>query len=64
MNEEDKQRFARYRPGWIEPDESQSDTDTTEIKDSKNKLGFIDKDKISVNQDELVKEVIKSSVKK
>ena len=63
MNEEDKKRFARYRPGWIEPEESQSDTDTTEPTDSKNKLGFIDKDKISVNQDELLKEVIKSSGK-
>jgi hypothetical protein len=58
MNEEDKKRFARYRPGWIEPEESQSDNETNEHVENKNKLGYIDKDKIMVNQDELVKEVI------
>lgn len=62
MNEQDKKRFARYRPGWIESEESQSDTESNET--IKNKLGYIDKDKIMVNQDELVKEVIKLSVKK
>ena len=63
MNEEDKKRFARYKPGWIEPEESQSDTETNEAVENRNKLGYIDKDKIMVNQDELVKEVIQSTVK-
>ena len=55
MNEEDKQRFARYRKGYIEPVESVNNTvDDNKLK-KKQTLGYIEK--IEVNTDSLVKEI-------
>jgi hypothetical protein len=61
MNEEDKKRFARYYPGYIEPPE-QDDTlenDTLEndnSNDKKNVLGYIDK--INIDKEKLVNDAI------
>ena len=61
MNEEDKKRFARYYPGYIETPE-QDDTlenDTLEndnSNDKKNVLGYIDK--INIDKEKLVNDAI------
>jgi hypothetical protein len=64
MNEEDKKRFARYLPGYIEPPEvvPSMDDDTkpeTKLNSEKVKdtLGFVEK--INVNQDDLINQVLK-----
>jgi hypothetical protein len=54
MNEEDKKRFARYRPGYIE-----SESDDEQHEKNKEKLGYIEK--IEVNQEELVNGIINES---
>ena len=51
MNEEDKKRFARYRPGFIEPDSEDDETNLT------TKIGFIEN--VNINQESLVNEVLK-----
>lgn len=67
MNEDDKKRFARYRPGYIEPPEPEEskNQDTTNIKPSeknvksekvKDTLGFVEK--IDVNPNDLIHQVI------
>ena len=55
MNEEDKQRFARYRKGYIEPVESINNTNDDNKLKKKQTLGYIEK--IEVNTDSLVKEI-------
>jgi hypothetical protein len=53
MNEEDKQRFARYRPGYIEPPPTQEDEKSNNAKD---KLGFVEK--INIDPNDLINQVI------
>ena len=59
MNEEDKQRFARYRKGYIEPVESINNTNDDNKMKKKQTLGYIEK--IEVNTDSLVKEITKKT---
>jgi hypothetical protein len=69
MNVEDRTRFARYYPGYIEPpeadtsdneknQENQGNEETIDKKttDKKNILGYIDK--ISIDKDKLVMDTI------
>lgn len=65
MNEADKKRFARYRPGYIEPppqeleDAENQETNNGNRKTSekvKDTLGFVEK--INVNQDDLINQVL------
>ena len=64
MNEEDKQRFARYRKGYVEPIENINNhhnnhtVDDNKLK-KKQTLGYIEK--IEVNTDSLVKEITKNT---
>jgi len=66
MNEADKKRFARYRPGYIEPPSqpeikdvenqetnNEKNTKSEKVKDT---LGFVEK--INVNQDDLINQVL------
>lgn len=55
MNEEDKKRFARYRPGFKEPDSD--DEKTNKEKASKNKIGFVEN--IDIDQENLINNVLK-----
>jgi len=61
MNEEDKKRFARYRPGYIEPP-SPPNNEEVEKKDIKNSekvkdtLGFVEK--IELDPNDLINQVI------
>ncbi len=58
MNEDDKKRFARYRPGYIEPPENEQ-TINQDIKASekvKDTLGFVEK--IEVDPNDLINQVI------
>ncbi len=59
MNEEDKQRFARYRKGYVEPVESVNNTNDDNKLKKKQTLGYIEK--IEVNTDSLVKEITKTT---
>jgi len=59
MNEEDKQRFARYRKGYVEPIESINNTNDDNKLKKKQTLGYIEK--IEVNTDSLVKEITKNT---
>jgi hypothetical protein len=59
MNEEDKQRFARYRKGYVEPIESVNNTNDDNKLKNKQTLGYIEK--IEVNTDSLVKEITKNT---
>lgn len=56
MNKEDKERFARYRKGYIAPENE--DENTLDILDKKKKtqMGFIDNIEVKVNN--LVKDII------
>jgi hypothetical protein len=52
MNDEDKKRFARYYPGYIEPLESIEDDDKSNQTEKKNILGYIDK--IAIDKEKLI----------
>ena len=54
MNDEDKQRFARYKKGYIHPIDEYDVNDINNNK--KNKIGFIDK--IDVKMNVLVSDII------
>ena len=54
MNDEDKKRFARYRKGYIEPENE--DEKEEPINNNNNKIGFVEK--IDINQDDLVSKVL------
>lgn len=59
MNEEDRKRFARYYPDYIEPpeeDNSDKDVDSDNNEEKKNILGYIDK--INIDKDKLISETI------
>ena len=70
MNEEDKKRFARYRPGYKEPPppptdleakngKKQADTSLSADKDKdkvKDTLGFVEE--IEIDPDDLISQVI------
>jgi len=61
MNEEDKKRFARYRPGYIEfpPLPDNEEVDKKDIKNSekvKDTIGFVEK--IEIDPNDLINQVI------
>ncbi len=61
MNEEDKKRFARYRPGYIEPPSTldNEEANKQDIKNSekvKDTLGFVEK--IDIDPNDLINQVI------
>ena len=62
MNEEDKKRFARYYPGYVEPqinDEDNLDNENTNENTNENKknvLGYIAK--IDIDKDKLINDTI------
>ena len=65
MNEEDKKRFARYYPGYIEPPEQddtlendtpENDNSNDNSNDKKNVLGYINK--INIDKEKLVNDAI------
>jgi len=55
MNTEDKKRFARYQPCYIEPP-LDPELQENEITDKKNILGYIDK--INIDKNKLVLDTI------
>lgn len=60
MNEVDRNRFARYKPGYIESLEKELDQSNVvqpNIINIINKIGFIDK--IDINQENLVNDILK-----
>jgi hypothetical protein len=62
MNTEDRARFARYRPGYIDhpsDEELESKKDSKDSKDSKDntKVGYVEK--IDINQDDLINKVLR-----
>jgi len=64
MNVEDRKRFARYYPGYIEPPEEleileNEENQEKEIIDKKNILGYIDK--INFDKDKLIIDTIMNS---
>ena len=70
MDEEDRKRFARYYPGYVEPPEESQSSDEDKItnpddnKDEKlikTKLGYIKA--ISVDKESLIKNVINKKQK-
>lgn len=65
MNKEDKERFARYRKGYIEPENDNSNNIDNLFnidKKKKTQIGFIDN--IDVKIDNLIKNVIDSKASK
>lgn len=60
MNEVDKKRFARYRPGYIEPQiQEDEDTINNENKNSekvKDTLGFVEK--IDIDPNDLINQIL------
>ena len=61
MNNEDKKRFARYRPGYIEPPPTidNAEADNKDIKNAekvKDTLGFVEK--IEIDPNDLINQVI------
>ena len=56
MNQEDKERFARYRKGYIQPIEDNEDNNSSNTYNIKNKIGVINK--IDINTNVLIKDVI------
>jgi len=61
MNEEDRNRFARYRPGYKEPPQKEEDTkDLKQSEKVKDTLGFVDK--IVINQDDLIQKVLSEMI--
>jgi hypothetical protein len=61
MNEEDKKRFARYYPDYVEPPEQDNEADNSTNLDKKNILGYIDK--IVIDKDKLINDTINHSNK-
>jgi hypothetical protein len=71
MNTEDRTRFARYYPGYIEPPEAdtsdneknqenqKNEDENKETTDKKNILGYIDK--ISIDKNKLVMDTLINS---
>ena len=61
MNIEDRKRFGRYYPGYIDlPEEIEiSDNENKDITDKKNILGYINK--INIDKDKLVMDTIMDS---
>ena len=61
MNIEDRKRFGRYYPGYIDlPKEIEiSDNENKDITDKKNILGYINK--INIDKDKLVMDTIMDS---
>jgi hypothetical protein len=58
MNEEDKKRFARYKPGYIEP-EFDENQDEINLEKTKQKIGYINK--VEINPNELINKIITES---
>ena len=56
MNEEDKQRFARYRPGYKEPPPLENELDIKKSEKVKDTLGFVEN--IEIDPDDLVNQVL------
>ena len=61
MNDEDRQRFARYYPGYVEPPEiieedNDDDKNNENQSEKKNILGYIDK--IDINKNKLIIDTI------
>jgi hypothetical protein len=64
MNDIDRKRFARYYPGYIEPEELQDDTNEDETSNNVNTekkhiLGYIEK--IDFDKDKLINETISNT---
>jgi hypothetical protein len=66
MNDEDRKRFARYYPGYVEPPEIiEEDNDNDNNKNNENQsekkhiLGYIDK--IDINKNKLIIDTIVSN---
>lgn len=69
MNKEDKQRFARYYPGYVEPPECDNDNNDANdandgngndnSKEKKNILGYIEK--IDIDKDKLIIDAINTN---
>jgi hypothetical protein len=55
MNNDDKKRFARYKPDFKEPENEDEKEDDKLANNSK--IGFVEK--IDVNQDDLVSRVLR-----
>ena len=62
MNKEDKIRFARYYPGYIETnsdiENKTIDNTNTNNNNNNNKLGYINE--IKIDKNELIENIIKS----
>jgi hypothetical protein len=60
MNQEDKKRFARYRPGYKEPPPTQEDEkdehNDTNKRTNKDTLGFVEK--IEIDPNDLINQII------
>lgn len=61
MNEEDKKRFARYYPGYVESVDNETlenlaDEKDITTSDKKEVLGYIEK--IDIDKDKLIKDTI------
>ena len=57
MNEEDKKRFARYRPGYIEPPAPpDNDLNIKKSEKVKDTLGFVNK--IEIDPNDLINQII------
>lgn len=64
MNDEDRKRFARYYPGYVEPPEiieedNDDDKNNENQSEKKNILGYIDK--IDINKNKLIIDTIVSN---
>jgi hypothetical protein len=58
MNEEDKKRFARYLPGYIElpPPQDNEEEQKKNTEKSKDTLGYVEK--IEIDKNDLINQVI------
>ena len=57
MNEEDKKRFARYRPGYKElPPTEDNEQDIKKSEKVKDTLGFVEK--IEIDKNDLINQVL------
>ena len=64
MNDEDRKRFARYYPGYFEPqdiieEDNDDDKNNENQSEKKNILGYIDK--IDINKNKLIIDTIVSN---
>jgi hypothetical protein len=58
MNEDDKKRFARYRPGYIETEDNEDEIVKKKTsEEAATKLGFVDQ--INIDSDDLISQVIR-----